>query len=183
MAAPFIEVMSFASKFLHLGTCGINATLQFEANNGRVVANFTADLGPVTPPSSFPSAPAMRTKSSPSRLRRRQRRAKTQSMDYDANASSTIDPKVDNTGSSVHDLDTDYGPTEDIEGESFMVDQDQTVEETAFQADESPNYMNNEISDDTTCDIEFLGDSTVDDKMYDHAATNMDKDLALIPTA
>ena len=43
--------------------------------------------------------------------------------------------------------------------------------------------MYNETSDDRTCDIEFLGDSTVDKKMYDHAATNMNKDLALIPTA
>ena len=43
--------------------------------------------------------------------------------------------------------------------------------------------MNNETSDDKTCDIEFLGDSTLDKKMYDHAATIMDKDLALIPTA
>ena len=75
MAVSSFEVMSFLSKFLHLGTSGINATLQFDAAHGRVVANLTADLSDILPPP-CPSGP---NRSSPSRIRRRHRRAKAQS--------------------------------------------------------------------------------------------------------
>ena len=181
MAASCFEVMSFASKFLHLGTCGINATLQFEALNGRVVANFTADLGPLMPPPSFPPTQSMQNKSSPSRLRRRKRRAKIQSnlMVYDENASSTINHEVDDADSSLN-----YLGVNDIEGEPFVDTQDKAPEETVFDATEC---LNNETEDDRTGVLEFLGDSAVFDKtMCDNANMNMVQfstgDLKLNPT-
>ena len=48
--ASVFEVQSFVEKFRHLCSLGFNANLHFEAFNGRIVANFQADLGYCFPP-------------------------------------------------------------------------------------------------------------------------------------
>ena len=45
MAVSSFEVMSFVSKFLHVGTIGIKAPLLFDAVEGKVVFNLKAEVG------------------------------------------------------------------------------------------------------------------------------------------
>ena len=68
----FAEVQSFVTKFMQLTSLGLHGSLNLSNNDGRMLVNFSMDLGSLLSPSSENFAFAHRIK--PSRVRRRKRR-------------------------------------------------------------------------------------------------------------
>ena len=71
MGTAALEVSSFIGKFMHLSSCGLRASLQFNCSDGNVSVNLTAELGCNIPTMTVPN---VRKDVKPSQLRRRQRR-------------------------------------------------------------------------------------------------------------
>ena len=68
----FAEVQSFVTKFMQLTSLGLHGSLNLSNNDGRMLVNFSMDLGSLLSPSSENFASSHRVK--PSRVRRRKRR-------------------------------------------------------------------------------------------------------------
>ena len=96
MAVVHAEMESFISKFLLLAQNGVNTSLSFDSNDGKVTVNFKAELGFLNPPTKSKHHADSSHVTKPSRVRRRHRRkaeraAKTESNNNDVQENFTYD--------------------------------------------------------------------------------------------
>ena len=99
MAAVHLEIQSFIYKFSELASIGCNTSLNFTSTQGKIYANFTAELGHLNSPF-YPATNYYGMKLSPTRNRRRQRRqeakahSSTQTTQSDITSNDVVESEV-----------------------------------------------------------------------------------------
>ena len=152
-----VEINSFVSKFVNLWKSGLDASLKLESHAGQASLSISLGLGSFHETDEIEKKPYIAKKVSPSRARRRKRRAKARqdavNFQSHAGVDQTSEEDVVLSQNSVEDTAVDEASEEDVSTQKVIRAADNAAEKVDIYEDDA-GVTEFELRRFSSCDLE-----------------------------